>query len=97
MIACCGMMLNPLPIPIKANFFPPFISDANCVGVWSHSHLFRNLPLTLHKEHNHVRQKGKKANMYKKGRVPAEPIRHEKKCGDAGSKAKGRYGKPPKR
>ena len=96
-IACCAPLLNPIPIPIWANVGPPFASDANCVGVWSHSHLFRNLPLTLHKEHHHVREKGKKANTYKKGRIPAEPVRHEKKCGDAGSKATGKYGKPPKR
>jgi len=88
LIGACCPIFNPMPIPIKANFGPPFMSDPNCVGVWSHSHLFRNLPLTLHKEHDHVRQKGKKNNDYKKGRVPAEPVRHEKKCGDAKSPAK---------
>lgn len=97
LIGACCPVYNPLPIPVKANFGPAFASDPNCVGVWSHSHLFRNLPLTLHREHNDVRTKGKKCNDYKKGRVPAEPVRHEKKCGDAASVAKGTYGKPPKR
>tara|TARA_B110000495_G_scaffold25960_1_gene18997 strand:+ start:914 stop:3505 length:2592 start_codon:yes stop_codon:yes gene_type:complete len=96
LIGACCPIFNPLPIPIKANI-GPFHSDPNCVGVWSHSHLFRNLPLTLHKDHDDVRVKGKKNNDYKKGRVPAEPVRHEKKCGDASSPAKGRFGKPPKR
>lgn len=97
LIGACCPVYNPLPIPVKANFGPAFASDPNCVGVWSHSHLFRNLPLTLHREHHDVRTKGKKCNDYKKGRVPAEPVRHEKKCGDAKSVAKGKYGKPPKR
>lgn len=97
LIGACCPVYNPLPIPVKANFGPAFASDPNCVGVWSHSHLFRNLPLTLHREHHDVRTKGKKCNDYKKGRVPAEPVRHEKKCGDASSVAKGRFGKPPKR
>ena len=90
LIGACCPVFNPLPIPIKANFGPPFQSDPNCVGVWSHSHLFRNLPLTLHREHDDVRTKGKKNNDYKKGRVPAEPVRHEKKCGDAKSPAPGK-------
>ena len=90
LIGACCPVFNPMPIPIKANFGPPFMSDPNCVGVWSHSHLFRNLPLTLHREHDDVRTKGKKNNDYKKGRVPAEPVRHEKKCGDAKSPAKPR-------
>ena len=97
LIGACCPIYNPLPIAVKANFGPAFASDANCVGVWSHSHLFRNLPLTLHREHHDVRTKGKKNNDYKKGRVPAEPVRHEKKCGDAKSPAKGTYGAPPKR
>lgn len=97
LIGACCPVYNPLPIPVKANFGPAFASDPNCVGVWSHSHLFRNLPLTLHREHHDVRTKGKKCNDYKKGRVPAEPVRHEKKCGDAKSVAKGKYGAPPKR
>lgn len=84
LIGACCPVFNPLPIPIKANI-GPFHSDPNCVGTWSHSHLFRNLPLTLHREHDDVRIKGKKCNDYKKGRVPAEPVRHEKKCGDARS------------
>ena len=90
LIGACCPVFNPMPIPVKANFGGPFNSHPNCVGVWSHSHLFRNLPLTLHKEHNDVRVKGKKNNKYKSGRVPAEPVRHEKKCGDASSPAKPR-------
>ena len=76
---------NSAPIPIYANCGSSYQSHPDCVGVWSHSHLFRNLPLTLHVDHDDVRLKGKKCNDYKKGRVPAEPVRHEKKCGDAPS------------
>lgn len=76
---------NSSPIPIYANCGSSYQSHPDCVGVWSHSHLFRNLPLTLHTDHNDVRIKGKKCNDYTKGRVPAQPVRHEKKCGDAPS------------
>ena len=34
LIGACCPVFNPLPIPIKANFGPPFQSDPNCVGVW---------------------------------------------------------------
>ena len=44
----------------------------------AHSHQFRNLPLTLTEDRDSVRKQGSAANIKRK-RMPASPIKHEKK------------------